>query len=117
MESQQRRAPQPNDAIEGAEDGEASPRRPTAVPLRTDSAPEPAAGAIRRYDELDGAEGRAVFFRPHRYTAADLAPLWCTVDVLADGGAHTCPLRDVSQNGVAFAWPAGVPVEVQQHLA
>ena len=62
-------------------------------------------GRVRNYDELEGNEGRSVFFRPHRYTAADLEPLRAVVVVEGEGGPVECPLRDVSQNGAAFAWP------------
>lgn len=71
---------------------------------------------VRTYEELDGAEGRAVFFRPHRYTAADLAPLRATVTVLLDGEVRECELRDVSESGVAFAWPPEVPLSEGQRL-
>jgi hypothetical protein len=74
------------------------------------------AASIRAYEELEGAEGRAVFFRPHRHRAADLAPLRCIVVLLADGSAHECALQNVSQNGVAFAWPRGLPVAGRQHI-
>ena len=36
---------------------------------------------IRTYEELDGAQGREVFFRPHRYRAQDLEPLTANVYV------------------------------------
>lgn len=65
----------------------------------------------RTYEELDGGEGRAVFFRPHRHTAADLAPLRCTVTVTVEGARRSCPLVDVSQNGAAVEWPGGVPAQ------
>ncbi len=71
---------------------------------------------VRTYEELDGAEGRAVFFRPHRYTAAELAPLRCTVSLLTTDGPIECDLLDVSQNGVAMAWPAGMPVQLHERL-
>jgi hypothetical protein len=88
------------------------------------TAEEPAPGttspagprAIRGYEELDGAQGRAVFFRPHRYTAAELAPLRCTVAVLHEGRSRECALRDVSQSGVAFVWPQDVGFRVGQRL-
>lgn len=67
---------------------------------------------VRRYEELDGAEGRGVFFRPHRFSAADLQPLRGVVRVTAADGDHERPLFDVSQNGVAFAWTPGRPPEV-----
>ncbi len=71
---------------------------------------------MRTYEELDGAEGRAVFFRPHRFTAADLAPLRGTVEVSVGGARRPCALHDVSQNGVAFAWPPDEPVTQGQRL-
>jgi hypothetical protein len=61
---------------------------------------------VRTYEELDGAAGRGVFFRPHRFSAADLAPLRASVRVAIADELRECELRDVSQNGVAFAWPA-----------
>jgi extracellular factor (EF) 3-hydroxypalmitic acid methyl ester biosynthesis protein len=66
---------------------------------------------LRRYEDLDGQEGRAVYFRPHRYTAAELAPLRGVVTVTLASGRSECPLLDVSQSGVAVAWPAGVPAQ------
>ncbi len=87
------------------------PPPPVDVPV----APK-ASGGIRTYEELDGAEGRAVFFRPHRYTAADMAPLRATVTVDLAGALRECALRDVSQNGVAFTWPAVVALKQRQRL-
>ncbi|HQR29313.1 MAG TPA: class I SAM-dependent methyltransferase [Anaeromyxobacteraceae bacterium] len=66
--------------------------------------------APHRYEDLEGGEGRAVFFRPHRHTARDLAPLEGTVALTIDGVRRDCAVLDVSQNGVAVAWPQGVPV-------
>ena len=71
---------------------------------------------VRNYEELDGGQGREVFFRPHRYQAADLLPLRTTVAVSVNGTRHTCALLDVSQNGVAFEWPADLPVSVGDRL-
>jgi extracellular factor (EF) 3-hydroxypalmitic acid methyl ester biosynthesis protein len=60
---------------------------------------------VRNYEELEGAQGREVFFRPHRYRASDLAPLVASVVVRAGGrDAVRCALVDISQNGVAFEW-------------
>jgi extracellular factor (EF) 3-hydroxypalmitic acid methyl ester biosynthesis protein len=67
---------------------------------------------VRNYEDLDGAQGREVFFRPHRYRAADLAPL--KGEVLASN--RNCQLLDVSQNGVAVEWPADLPVAVDDVL-
>ena len=71
---------------------------------------------VKTYEELDGAEGRAVFFRPQRYTAEELAPLRGTVVVVHGGVSRECALNDVSQSGVAFAWPLDVPVQPGQAL-
>ena len=59
---------------------------------------------VRNYEELDGAHGREILFRPHRHRAADLLPLRAEVAL----PAGTCPLVDVSQNGAALEWPKGV---------
>ena len=72
---------------------------------------------VRNYEELDGAQGREVFFRPQRYSAADLAPLAAVVSVRAEGLLHPCALLDVSQSGVAFECPAGLKVAVGDRLA
>jgi len=90
------------------------PRNGSAGP--NGSADGSGSARVRAYEELDGAEGRAVFFRPHRYTAADLAPLLGVVTLSTAGVVHRCELVDVSQNGVAFALPPDVPVELRQAL-
>ena len=73
--------------------------------------------AVRTYEELDGAQGREVFFRPQRYRAPDLLPVRGEVLVSHGGVSTVCPVHDVSQNGVAFEWPAGKPaLEVGKHL-
>jgi extracellular factor (EF) 3-hydroxypalmitic acid methyl ester biosynthesis protein len=75
--------------------------------------PKLAAAALSKtYEELDGAQGREVFFRPHRYRAQDLSPLRCTVVVRADDLPVDCALYDVSQNGVAFELPQGISLQV-----
>jgi extracellular factor (EF) 3-hydroxypalmitic acid methyl ester biosynthesis protein len=71
-----------------------------------------AAALSKSYEELDGAQGREVFFRPHRYRAQDLSPLKCTVIVRADDLPVECAVYDVSQNGVAFELPPGVALQV-----
>jgi extracellular factor (EF) 3-hydroxypalmitic acid methyl ester biosynthesis protein len=73
---------------------------------------------IRTYEDLDGASGREVFFRPHRYRASDLAPLKAVASVQGAAGAEVlCQVLDVSQNGVAMEWPADVPVTVGDRVA
>src|SRR5205807_1370029 len=61
---------------------------------------------VRNYEELEGPQGREVFFRPHRYRAGDLSPLRGEVSA---GDGLICQLLDVSQNGVAVEWPAAAP--------
>jgi extracellular factor (EF) 3-hydroxypalmitic acid methyl ester biosynthesis protein len=65
---------------------------------------------VRNYEELDGAEGREVLFRPHRYRAADLAPLSPSVNVIRDASTITCTLLDISQSGVAFECGSALPL-------
>ena len=73
--------------------------------------------AVREYEELDGAQGREVYFRPHRYRASELLPLRSTVALDLPGGPLSCPLHDVSQNGAAFEWPKHLPVAIGDRLA
>ena len=73
-------------------------------------------GRVRNYDELEGNEGRSVFFRPHRYAAADLEPLRATVQLEGEAGPVECAVRDVSQNGVAFGWIGDAPPHAGQRL-
>jgi extracellular factor (EF) 3-hydroxypalmitic acid methyl ester biosynthesis protein len=65
---------------------------------------------VRNYEELDGAQGREVFFRPQRYRALDLLPLQCQVVLALGGRERPGPLLDVSQNGAAFEWPSDLPL-------
>jgi len=60
----------------------------------------------KKYDELDGAEGRAVRFRPERYSSTDFGPMDLAVSVLAEGHRLEPELCDVSQNGIAVLWPS-----------
>src|SRR5205814_10274875 len=46
----------------------------------------------RSYEELEGGQGREVFFRPHRYRAQDLAPLHARVSMRLAGSTFECPL-------------------------
>jgi extracellular factor (EF) 3-hydroxypalmitic acid methyl ester biosynthesis protein len=73
--------------------------------------------SIRTYEELEGAEGREVFFRPQRYRAIDLLPVRGQVLVPQAGVSTVCAIHDVSQNGVAFEWPSGRPaLAIGDHL-
>ena len=101
--------------VEERPEPEAEPERRVAVvapPTEDPSAGAPPAHRVRRYEELDGAVGRGVFFRPHRFTAVDLVPLRGVVAVTAGDEVHERPLHDVSQNGVAFTWPSAGPLQV-----
>jgi extracellular factor (EF) 3-hydroxypalmitic acid methyl ester biosynthesis protein len=68
----------------------------------------PAAPAVdrkARYTELEGAQGRDIYFRPERYPRSELGPVGVAVEVKLQGNLQRCELRDVSQNGFAFEWP------------
>ncbi len=69
-------------------------------------------GEVADYAALIGAQGRDVFFRPDRYQLRDLGPVGVSVELKARDRKISCELFDVSQNGVAFAWPAELLVEV-----
>lgn len=71
--------------------------------------PPPIIGSEGAYEDLDGAQGREVNFRPTRYSQKDLGPVRATIEVTLAGEARTCEMQDVSQNGVAFRWPANLP--------
>ena len=97
--------------------GVAPARGPESVPpiaSESSSAPPFAVGSSsappeirgRRYETLDGGQGREVFFRPQRYAQSELGPVRPVVRITLPGGdVQTCNLRDVSQNGVAVEWP------------
>jgi len=67
---------------------------------------------VAPYAEFDGAQGRDVYFRPDRYQRSDLGPVSVSVTLTDGDRSYVCELHDVSQNGVAFEWPAAVPVEL-----
>ena len=73
-------------------------------------------GRVRTYEELDGAEGGEVFYRPQRYTAEELLPLKGVVTVIHGGVSRDCALHDLSQNGVAFVWPLDLPLKAGAFL-
>lgn len=98
-----------------------SSRRPTGVKLPR---PQERPGELgQSYVELEGGQGREVFFRPQRYQRGDLGPVRPVVTVVfpsppkgaetADApAARQCALHDVSQNGVALELPADVEVQI-----
>lgn len=75
--------------------------------------PPPVISTGKAYEELEGAQGREVFFRPMRYRPVDLGAVRASVEVTLDGATHTCTMLDVSQSGVAFLWPAGAAATEQ----
>jgi hypothetical protein len=100
-------------AVEGG-DSSAPTGRTSAIWERTPaSSREPRHGV--NYADLEGGQGREVFFRPHRYQREDLGPVQPVVRLVVNRAESTkvreCVLHDVSQNGVAFEWPPELPVE------
>lgn len=70
------------------------------------AAPEsPADLRGKDYEQLPGASGREVFFRPTRYRRDEFGDILPIIDVTFGGPGRPCELEDISQNGVAFAWP------------
>jgi hypothetical protein len=66
--------------------------------------------APRGYEELEGAQGREIFFRPQRYTANEFAPVRGEVTLALGAAVVVGEVVDVSQSGVAFRWPdADIP--------
>jgi len=80
------------------------------VPL----SPSPVSGSISiaEYVDLDGGQGRDVFFRPHRYQRSDLGPVGAVLELVRADKTERCELHDVSQNGLAFEWPRDLNVEI-----
>jgi SAM-dependent methyltransferase len=72
----------------------------------------PAVDRKARYTELEGAQGRDIYFRPERYPRSQLGPIGVAVEVKLQGNLQRCELQDVSQNGFAFEWPLDPPPEV-----
>jgi SAM-dependent methyltransferase len=65
---------------------------------------------IRGYEELDGAFGSKVFYRPPKHGAAELAPLVSNVYVQrALTGSIRCDLLEISEEGLAFDWTQESP--------
>ncbi len=89
---------------------------PSTFERRNGAAAGNALVRVKTYEELEGGEGRGVFFRPHRHSAADLAPLSCRVAVTVEGVECECPLWDVSQNGAALVWPGDLAVHPRERL-
>jgi extracellular factor (EF) 3-hydroxypalmitic acid methyl ester biosynthesis protein len=96
----------------------ASSRPPPPDDARSTSEPPPppAYGEVADYADRDGGQGRDVFFRPDRYQRADLGPIGVAVEIDIGERRYSCELFDVSQNGVAFAWPAEISVEMGASL-
>ncbi len=72
--------------------------------------------APREYEELDGAQGREVFFRPQRFRPDELTPLKIALDWHREGVAMPCPVVDLSQGGFAFECLDGVVVRAGDTL-
>src|SRR5690606_11715313 len=60
--------------------------------------------------------GRDIYFRPERYQRSELGSVGVTVELVVGRAAYSCELHDVSQNGVAFEWPAAEPIRVGVEL-
>jgi AraC-like DNA-binding protein len=72
----------------------------------------------KSYEELMGAMGRAMFFRPERKRVRDLFSRDANPSLRLDGREY--PLHDLSMNGLSFfvahheaaAWPTGTEIDV-----
>jgi extracellular factor (EF) 3-hydroxypalmitic acid methyl ester biosynthesis protein len=82
----------------------------------TEMPPPKLVATTKSYEELDGGQGREVFFRPHRYSAQDLRPLQAAVVLLDGGHRRECSVHDVSQNGAALEWSGAPAVTIGDRL-
>jgi len=70
------------------------------------------ATGVADYAAFEGAKGRGIHFRPDRYQRSELGPVGAMVELHQNDRTERCELHDVSQNGVAFAWPQDVSVGI-----
>lgn len=73
---------------------------------------------IKLYEELEGGEGREIFFRPHRYEASHFEPLSLWVQLTGQGNqVDELEVLDLSQGGVALKWvSSGVPQRGEEFI-
>ena len=64
---------------------------------------------IRLYEELEGGQGRSIFFRPHRYREVELRPLHAELTLELEGEVLSSELADISQGGVGLWWTRDEP--------
>ena len=129
MSPKVRRAPEslpessrrPSSAVWPTDEAPTSSSPISSSSISSDSPSEPQIG--QAYAELEGGQGREVFFRPHRYQRDDLGSVRPVVHVafgrpaVAAGAAEglasrECSLHDVSQNGIAFELPSDISLEI-----
>ena len=67
---------------------------------------------IKVYEELEGGQGREIFFRPHRYTPDQFEPLELWAEITIGDTQHRCELRDLSQGGLGLLWPLPVAPQI-----
>lgn len=73
------------------------------------SSQSPQRGVVREYSDLDAPQGVRTNYRPFRYSSHDLGVPDLAVELRVGEAQFSARLRDVSQNGVAFEWPALAP--------
>ncbi len=67
---------------------------------------------IKLYEELEGGQGREIFFRPQRYTPDQFEPLNIWAELNLSGIHYRCELRDLSQGGLGVVWPLPVMPQI-----
>lgn len=68
-------------------------------------------GTFREYEELDGAQGREVHFRPQRLARADLSPMHVSATLWVGDEKYEVDLTNVSQNGASLSVPTNLPLD------
>lgn len=68
--------------------------------------------ALRDYEDLDGGQGREVFFRADRYRTEQLAPLKLHLQVSQGDHTFACSVLDVAAGGLGVHWQSAHPATI-----
>ena len=67
---------------------------------------------LRNYEDLDGGQGREVFFRADRFRSDELAPLELSLSLVQEGERFGCEILDLASGGLGVHWQSERPAVV-----